>query len=106
MTITMEAITATSYVESVRLFVAASPWLTDADMPQLRALLGIATDLDASPKARTSAMFSQFTLIQRTLAAKAPGAPAAAPGGLAEFLDNPESMAGFMLPPQVVGAGG
>jgi hypothetical protein len=62
-----------SWVAAVTAFIEESPWLTKKHLPQLKALLAIAQDLDMpGQKAKTAALISQFTLTQRTLLGKAP----------------------------------
>lgn len=68
----MAAIEDATWVESVRLFVDDSPWLTEQHIPQLKALYAIAKLLDGGKT--TPALISQFTLTQRTLTGKAPEA--------------------------------
>lgn len=63
-----------SWTATVERFVAANEdWLTDSHLPQLKALATIAKLLDSGVKV-TPALVSQFTLTQRTLLGKAPGA--------------------------------
>ena len=69
--VTMDQIETATWIESVRMFVADSPWLTEQHIPQLKALYAIAKILDSGAKA-TPALISQFTLTQRTLLGKAP----------------------------------
>lgn len=73
--VTMADLELLTWRQSVERFVEDSPWLTPAHLPQLKALYQIAVLLD-SGKAQ-AALISQFTLTQRTLAAK--GAEPATP---------------------------
>lgn len=62
-----------SWAKTVERFVEAnSDWLDDSSLPQLKALYAVAKMLDQGVRI-TPALVSQFTLVQRTLAAKAPG---------------------------------
>ncbi len=61
-----------SWTNAVTRFMAASEWLNDTHLPQLKALFAIAQRLDA-PGEWNAALVAQFTLCQRTLAGKAPG---------------------------------
>lgn len=63
-----------SYVAAVTRFVEASPWLSDKHLPQLKALMDIAKELDMPGQKKTAALVAQFTLTQRTLLGKAPEA--------------------------------
>lgn len=78
MAITIDDIRGGSWRDSVERFVNAnSDWLGEGHLPQLKALYEVASILDRTGKPN-AALVSQFTLTQRTLAAKA---PAAAPAG-------------------------
>lgn len=74
MAITIEDIRGGSWRDSVERFVNAnSSWLGEGHLPQLKALYEVASILDRTGKPN-AALVSQFTLTQRTLAAKAPAA--------------------------------
>lgn len=74
MAITMDDVRDSSWRQTVERFVTAnSDWLDEGHLPQLKTLYAIATTLDGGTRA-TPALLSQFTLTQRTLAAKAPDA--------------------------------
>lgn len=60
----------TTYQEAVAAFEAASPWLTDADLPALVTLRSVAKTLDdgkANP-----ALIAQFGLVYRNLQKRTP----------------------------------
>lgn len=74
MGITIEDVKAGSWRSSVERFVEANgSWLNEGHLPQLKALYEVASILDRTGRPN-AALVSQFTLTQRTLAAKAPAA--------------------------------
>lgn len=81
---------AAGWVHSVERFVEHSPWLNNSHLPQLKALFEIAKRLDM-PGDWNAALVSQFTLCQRTLAGKAPGAE--------ELPEGPDTLMGGDVPP-------
>lgn len=88
MAITIDDVRGGSWRDSVERFVNANgDWLTEGHLPQLKALYEVASILDRTGKPN-AALVSQFTLTQRTLAAKAPGA--AKPAGEGDDGAKPE----------------
>lgn len=74
MAITIDDVRGGSWRDSVERFVNAnSDWLSEGHLPQLKALYEVASILDRTGRPN-AALVSQFTLTQRTLAAKAPAA--------------------------------
>lgn len=80
MTITIDDVRSGSWRDSVARFVKANDgWLNEGHLPQLKALYEVASILDRTGRPN-AALVSQFTLTQRTLAAKAPAAAKPADG--------------------------
>lgn len=79
-------------------FVGGADYLTDADMPQLKALYAIAQQLDNNYGKIQAALISQFTLTQRNLTQKKGGEQAGAgrEDALDAFMDDPR---GFLQSP-------
>lgn len=96
MTITPADVQGTTWVTALDKFVEDADYLTDADMPQLKALYAIAKTLDGGKF--QAALISQFTLTQRNLTQKrGAGEPGAGRGdALDAFMSDPT---GFLQSP-------
>lgn len=92
--ITAADVAESSWVQSLDQFVANADYLTESDLPQLKALYAIARQLDGGKF--QAALISQFTLTQRNLTAKR-GATEPDGDPVAEFMKDPSA---WLLPPQ------
>lgn len=62
----------TTYAEAVEAFIAAAPWLGDADLPGVMGLRSLATHLDSFTGLPQAALLSQFQMTFRDLRNREP----------------------------------
>lgn len=61
-----------TYAEAVEAFIAAAPWLNDADLPGVMGLRSLATHLDGFSGLPQAALLSQFQMTFRDLRNREP----------------------------------